>query len=792
MLIDLKPFQIRSADQIAQRYAYFAGHPYRPRYKGKHCAFYQALAAITGAGKTPILAEAVSLMRLHMKAEPIVFWMSKARSVVQQTYTNFSGGGKYSGIIEGFNVIRMSQLEPSMISDGGTPLLIMATTGLFNSKDQADGALNVYKKDEDLFGDQSPWERLISRDADGVRRPLIIVYDEGHNLSEQQTELLAELEPEAYLLASATLRLPQAFSQSVVDRQKSWVTEADDGAEARERFAKLGAAPEGKPDAALFATTLVDSAAVIKAELIKTAIQFDGSTATMEHCLDQLYDRLQLIEADIEERGLGFLPKAIYVCKTNITDDGGQDDHTKQFSQRSAPPIRIWRHLVEQKGIDPARIAIYADLKFSSGNKPDELNLFSKGEGDFDEFQSGNYQHIIFNQGLQEGWDDPACYLGYIDKTMGSQIKVEQIIGRVLRQYDARHYDSPLLNSAHFFLRVDRKKVFAESIEAVKAKLQVAGGGVEIIPNYAGGDNASQDLLPKEGANVTLHRVYPNAEDAIEEIRELLAKFPVFEENHVNTQGQAVNKVELVEISDLAKSQNSDWSVGQHANRVRLRWLVNNAIRSRSRNALAAVDLKHTKFDVLVEAGSIAAESCENLAENVVRTFYQRTELVYESSKKVSFSVIRTPKSAHSFKNGLYDRYGGLNKFELAFANELDKSGLTWHRNPDNGGYRIPLLSEGDSQSFSPDFLVWKGKFVYCLDTKGGHLLTDAVARKLFDIRDEGVTKLYTRFITEGKQLTLGGGVTKTGYTVWKIKSGNPTPIFVATLAQAVKECLKA
>ena len=146
----------------------------------------------------------------------------------------------------------------------------------------------------------------------------------------------------------------------------------------------------------------------------------------------------------------GFKPKAIYVCKTNIADDGEKDDASMPFEHRKAPPIRIWRYLVEEKGVSPKDIAIYANLTFVDGNKPDEVNLFSKGENDFDDFSAGNYQHIIFNLSLQEGWDDPACYLAYIDKSMGSSIQVEQIIGRVLRQYGATHYENPSLNSAAF------------------------------------------------------------------------------------------------------------------------------------------------------------------------------------------------------------------------------------------------------------------------------------------------------------------------------------------------------
>lgn len=793
MQIELKPFQVRAAQQIAGRYEFYAGHLYRPTYKGKLLRpFYQALSAITGAGKTPVLAEAVTLMRMHMAVEPIVFWMSKAKSVVQQTYTNFSGGGKYSEIVDDFRVIRAAQLEPSLISDGSSPLIVMATTGLFNNKEQADGALNIYKKDQDLFGDQSPWERLIARDAGGVRRPLIVVYDEGHNLSEQQTQILAELEPEAYLLASATLKLPANFAKTVLVPQESWVEEAGDDEASLQRFGLLEATDgKGAADTAAFAVTAVDSNAVIKAELIKTSIQFDGTTAPMERCLDDLHDRLKLIEREIHGRALGFTPKAIYVCKTNITDDGDRDDHTKPFEHRNAPPIRIWRYLVEQKKVDPARIAIYADLKFADGNKPDAVNLFSKGESDFDEFQAGDFQHIIFNQGLQEGWDDPACYLGYIDKSMGSQIKVEQIIGRVLRQFDAKHYDSPLLNSAHFFLRVDKKNVFTESIEAVRAKLQESGAAIEIVHTYGGGDGGSEDLAPREGVSALLHQVHADAGDAVGAISQLVAQFPTFKEGDIDTQGDAHSKTETVDISDLAREIGHDWTASGHANRVRLRWLVSNAIRGRSRAALAVVDLKASKFDVRVEAGSNAAAAADVLARDIVSTYYQLTSLVYESELQFTFSTMRVPKKAQAFENGLYPRYAGLNKFEASFAATLDEAGYTWHRNPSNGGFRIPLLSEGDSASFSPDFLVWKGKHVFCLDTKGSHLLTDAVARKLFDIQDEGSTKMLTRFISEGKQTVIGGKAIRDGYTVWKMKNGSPTPIHASNLDQAVKECLK-
>lgn len=789
-MLELKVFQSEAAKSISDRYAFFANHPDRPRKGRKPRAFFQALSALTGAGKTPVLAQSVALMRGHFECEPIVFWMSKAKSVVAQTYTNFSGGGKYSEIIDGFRVINIAQLSPELIADSSTPLMVIATTGLFNNKDQSAGVLNIYKRDQDRFGDKSPWERLIERTDSGKRRPLLIVYDEGHNLSEQQTELLAELEPDAYLLASATLKLPDSFNKSVIQHIKLWVVEADSESDA---FKALGATDEdGKPDIKRFITTAVDSAKVVDAQLVKRAIQFDGTTAPMERCLDDLTERLDTLTEEIDARSLGFKPKAIYVCKTNMTDDGEKDDHTKPFEHRKAPPIRIWRYLVEEKGVDPKSVAIYANLSFVDGNKPKEVNLFSKGESDFDEFTAGDYQHIIFNLSLQEGWDDPACYLAYIDKSMGSSIQVEQVIGRVLRQYGATHYDNPLLNSAHFFLRVDSQSVFVDAIGAVKAKLQAEGAPIEIVDNFGGSGSGSEDLRPKEDVDTPLCHINVDAEAACERIAEIIGEFPTFADGSSDTYGQAHVASQVIDLKDLgADGSAPNWTAEGHTNPVRLRWLVNTALRSRSNRALAVSDFNDPKFDVRVQVQSNANKLADKLANEIVVAYYQQAELVYESVRPFHFGVMRVPKNAQAYTNGLYERYAGCNKFELSFAQALDKVGNTWHRNPSAGGFHIPLLSEGDTASFYPDFIAWKGDMVYCLDTKGSHLLSDAVARKLFDIQDGGKTKIQVRFISEGRQTELRGKAIKGGYTVWKMRLGTPIPIHVDDLDKAVKECLK-
>lgn len=249
---------------------------------------------------------------------------------------------------------------------------------------------------------------------------------------------------------------------------------------------------------------------------------------------------------------------------------------------------------------------------------------------------------------------------------------------------------------------------------------------------------------------------------------------------------------QLVDIVDDKSSSQIAWTVDGQTNPVRLRWLINTAVKSRSSRTLAVLDLKGAKFDARVQINSKADKLVETLARDCVAAFYQHSELVYESADPFHFGPLRVGKSPSAFENSLYESYGGMNKFETPFAIALDACGETWHRNPSVGGFHIPLLSEGDTASFFPDFIVWRKNLVYCIDTKGGHLLSDAAARKLFDIKEDGKTRLHVRFVSEGRQESIGGKAIKGGFTVWKAKLGQPTPIFVESLDKAVSEALKA
>lgn len=202
------------------------------------------------------------------------------------------------------------------------------------------------------------------------------------------------------------------------------------------------------------------------------------------------------------------------------------------------------------------------------------------------------------------------------------------------------------------------------------------------------------DLEPKNDATITLHHIFVDSTAAKKRIAEIEDNFPIFAEGDPNTIGEAHTASQVVDLVDPGKNGGAvEWKVDGHTNPVRLRWLATTAIRVRSLRALAAVSLQDPKFDVRVQVQSKADKQANTFGEDVVSAFYQLSDLTYESEDPFKFGTLRVAKKAPAFKNGLYERYNGFNKFELAFAKALDAVGLVWHRNPSSEAFDLKPTS---------------------------------------------------------------------------------------------------
>ncbi len=779
--IQLLPFQVRASQQIVNRFLKLVEDPRRPtEYKGWDVPYYQALSALPGAGKTPILADAVAQIRTTMPVQPVVLWISKAKAVVDQTFANFEPGGKYNHLIDPFTVVYLSQLSPEQIGDGTTPFIALATVGTFNQKDKGDGSLTVHKTGED-DGNASLWTTLTARSASGQRRPLIIVYDEGHNLSDQQTELLLELEPDAILVASATMKTPGKLGRMITRlKDAGWFDVPQD---------------DVRDDICSCLVTAVSSRTVVEAGLVKKQIVIGGYTSIMETMLDDMLEVMEVTRQKTADLKAPFVPKAIYVCRTNISqDDATPDLPSRPFTERRAPPILIWRYLVEEKGIDPTDIAVYCDLKFdrTAHPPPPDFKLFSGGEQDFGVFSAGNYTHIIFNLSLQEGWDDPACCFAYIDKSMGSRVAVEQVIGRALRQPGAQHFPDPDLNTATFFIRVDDRQEFPRILKMVQEKLGAELPDVKIEGYSEPGDRQRSRQAPKKTR--TVPEIHIDAAEAVNPLSTALRGVHDYRKDTTHTigKGELLRAVQAIGSGSKATVEMVDMP---HSNRVTARWIVRRGMQSLFSEAAKAIDWADGRFDARVEITSVAAAALRDAGDRLVDAYLQNSDLVFEEENLYSVGAIQVnPNKAKHFKHALHDSYD-LNILEQSIAETIDDTGLDWVRNPSNGGFRIPLLDKGDSLWFYPDFLVWKDDFVFALDPKGEHLISKDAGRKLLDIRDEkGQRKVLVRLITAGKWNEQRQKVGTSGYTVWSVfrSTGRLRARPVATVAEAVDAALKA
>jgi type III restriction enzyme len=766
-LIELYEFQERAAEQIADRFRrYYEDPPMRGTKKnGRVVPFYQALSSITASGKTVILAEAVSAMATVVAVAPIIIWLSKGKVVVEQSYANLVEGGKYHHLLAPVQVSTLAQYDADDVAEVSEPLVYFATVGTFNQKDKEGGDRAIFRSDIDV-AETSTWEALKVRATGyGIRRPLIVVYDEAQNLSDQQTELLLELEPDAIVAASATMRQPQALANEVQRlRQEGW------------------------EDVDLI--TQVDAKAVAESGLVKSTVVLSGYEAPMEETISSLLSDMADASSDAIAYGVG-PPKAIYVCKTNIVEGDSlqRDDPKRPFKERQAPPILIWRYLTEQGGIDADEIAVYCSLKFDRGfPPPPEFRLFGGGDKDYDTFIAGSYRHIIFNLGLQEGWDDPLAYFAYIDKSMESNVQVEQVIGRLLRQPDQQHYGAERLNMAQFYIRVDRKGVFNDLLDAVSTKLATDAPGIKLVKSPPG--KPKPELIAPKVDKAVFETAYA-PEDAVEPIQKLLDGMNDYRSDdgtNIKSKGSRTSVQRVV--GDSTKPE-FKWEEFEHTNMVSVRWLFNREVTRQCKGALRLAPTDAKKFDAMVGFDSAAQQDIARIAADVVESY---TENVFLKQKRidpyhVGATFVRRDEWT-TFKNAVHDGYSDLNSLEISFATVLDETGLTWCRNPSRSGYAIPLISIGSTSNFYPDFLVWKGKDVFALDTTGPHLLIEKTGKKLLAVAPPktGGGRLLVRLISPGKWNPKVEQEDTVGYTVWGQK---PDGTLRATYADSVNAAVE-
>lgn len=761
--MELIKFQINTSETIASRFAEYIKAPLI-KTKDEIIPFYQNLSSITGSGKTLILADCIEQIRAYISTQPVVLWLSKGKVVVSQTLENLSNG-KYAENIPNFDVKPLLDCKEKDVLDDKKGLILIATVGKINQKDKEEGDRRVFQTGFDN-ADNSLWDILKKRQTyKGSKRDLIIIYDEGHNLSDQQTQILLDLSPTALIAASATTKVPKALEWYIARLKNE----------------------KGMKDKDL--VVAVSNKEVVGSGLIKKHISLGGYLTPMELAINNLLSDMKETEEVAKKYDCRFLPKAIYVSDTNMLLATSEvDNPLVPFNERRARPIKIWKYLVEQ-GVPPEEIAVYCNLKFDKRfPKPHNFNLFSGGDNDYEEFMKGNFRHIIFNQSLQEGWDDPACYFAYIDKDMGSSTQVTQVIGRVLRQPNVTHYPDDRLNMANFYIKTDEKDVFKSILDEVRKTLSIDIPEISISYHIGSGNKVKPTEQPRYAVEVPDIAIV--SDRAMAGIKNEIDKMMDYSLDTTNTVGEGSTIKVVTEIGSNEDGKEVT-TVTKHSNKVTVRWILKRELDKLAKNAITICDISVPKFDALIEYNSNAATYVKEKAAKIAEIYRQNSIIMQNPIDTVPVGEVIISDDSVEFNNSVHARYSDFNTFELDFAKELDKTGLVWMRNPKNGILKIKLLDGKGTENFNPDFIVWTDKTVYALDTKGNHLIHTDSARKLFYLEKACDGKdLVIKLISEKKYNNHGQVVDQKGYTIWQVKQGQISPITCTTIKEAVDICV--
>ncbi len=694
-----------------------------PKYGSVEIPFMGQLKAVTGSGKTPVLAQAVGGL-----GDAVILWTTRSSAVVEQTFTNLNG--RYHSMLPpNVKILRdiPSQIVWRDLIDSAKGLTIwVLTVASWNEADaDASGSeqarLRLRREQPDWAGDGSPWDQLREK----LRRPLWVVSDESHNQSAVQLDQLAALRPKGFFMASATPLVNDLFMK--------WSEALEQGQETKALLQR--------------SVVPIQTRDVVEANLLKTTIELIDFRSGAEESLDGTLDAIERVQGAADREGASVSPRAIYVVERSNPPRGSRDE---------ARPVAIWKHL-RSRGVAADEIAVFTDTKVLPEGA-ERVSSLSQLEP--------RYRHIIFNQSLQEGWDDPEAYVCYFDGVTRSFVRIRQIVGRVLRQPTARRYAAEELNTATLILQTPvsayetvvselraELRLYAPEDEPAFAavRLKTRKEPLDSIPVKRG--KAKKLSLPRKAI------LAPSMSKVAKELK-ATARRPWSQED-LDAPGtgrkatvdleEGREEYDYIDVLRSARTQNGAF--------------LRKRIQQRNRACLNAIhpDLfRGEAFDQFSCHGSMAQENLTNLAAWIVDYFedhvgYQDDPDPERATWKVDEYRPRG-KDMYEFDRAAHKRYSkaDFNRDEREFAETIDRvAGVIWVRNPttDSQGFGIPLPKKvRDSATFYPDFLVWKDDLCWALDTTGRHLLDEKVRGKLVEL---GTPK--TALVVRGR-VDLGSG----------------------------------
>jgi type III restriction enzyme len=451
---------------------------------------YFCLRVPTGGGKTWLAAKSVALINSHLlrTEHSVILWLTPSKPIREQTLRALRDRNHpYAVALRESGLVTVIDLEEAKNITRATmetsTVVIVATRQAFQVEDEE--SRKVYESSGALmhhFDNLSPAQRdELLGDGDVIpyslanvlrlRRPFVIV-DEAHNSrTELAFDTLARFRPSGIMELTATpdmVKTPSNVLHSV-------------------------------------------SAAELKAEeMIKLPIVLETEPNWQQCLADAIARRDELHKLADEERrrGSSYLRPIVLIQaephRQGIDTLNVERVHQELIDNHRIPPQEIIIATGEEKGLEKI------DKEYRNGIADESCPV----------------KFVITQKALAEGWDCPFAYILVSMASLHSATAVEQLLGRVLRQPEARRREAHALNQSYSFV-VSRN--FAETAGALRDSL-VQGAGFERkeVAEFVAAAKVEQGRLDLEGhpGRIVLHPVAvalpekPNLKSVPKHVRE--------------------------------------------------------------------------------------------------------------------------------------------------------------------------------------------------------------------------------------------------------------------------------
>lgn len=382
----------------------------------------------TAGGKTYIAANALPVIFDYLPQEQphVVAWFVPSDSIREQTLRNLQTPGHpyYEALQTSGRTVMVEGKEEALIGTGLSPAnveeqltVLVLSAQSFATKDRDD--LRSWRQNAAFAQWDGHYHYSTEQRIDGAdelsliqwlawQRPVCVV-DESHNFgSDMRTEMLRLLNPSFILNLTATPK-PDANIVSFVDAGKL----------KKESMVKL--------PVVLYNMETVD-------DVIANAILWQKNLER------------HAIQAQKQNNGHYIRP----IVLLQVEPRTGQENANYELVMKTLLDNNIPREQIKYKLAEPLN-----ELKGIDLLAPD-----------------CPVRYIITVNALKEGWDCPFAYILAALSNRTSPIDVEQVLGRILRQPNARRSSDPLLNESYV---LTSKQDFHDAAEAVIRSLQNSG-----------------------------------------------------------------------------------------------------------------------------------------------------------------------------------------------------------------------------------------------------------------------------------------------------------------------------